>query len=123
MAEVSSAYLVVPEDAFDVVERRRSFSLQSIVEVRLDIEERKRLGQEHHEVLEHLLIDLRSSLRMVAAVPPDPEAQRLYVKLQRDVLELTSQQSQVPIETWRDVIELKKELRALLREYWGTPRP
>lgn len=115
--------LAVPEEAFDVVLRRRSFSLQSIIEVRLEIEERKRLGHTQELALEEILGELRLSKSALGIGPFSAEAHRSYQEIVKTIAELTRHRTQTTIDTWRDVTLLKQQLRALLKEYWGTPQP
>ena len=115
--------LTIPEEAFDVVLRRRSFSLQSIIEVRLEIEERARLGRTQELALEEILGELRLSKSALALGSFSADVHRAYQDIVKAIADLTRNRTQTTIDTWRDITLLKQQLRALLKEYWGTPQP
>ena len=108
--------------ATDFVVRRRRFSLQSIIEVSLEIKQRESLGREKLARLDELLADLRSSLRgRLDRFSPD--FQKLYATVLKEQLTIESLAVQEPIDRWRDLAQLRQELRTLWKGYLGVPEP
>jgi len=109
------------DNTFDIIEKRRSFTTQSMIEVIQDIEERKQLGTNQQQAIESLLGNLNTISEKLSnsyAIPREAQ-----FEIRNAIERLTQERERSRIETFREEINLKRELRTLLDDYWRLPTP
>lgn len=110
-------------EAADFARVQCRVSLQSILEVKVLLEERHHIGVRRLGQLEEQARTMRLAVAEVLDAPYAPDANRHRLMLLRELIAVEREAALESIEEWRDALELHRELRALWKTYFAIPRP